>query len=1828
MKHANGRLPISVEANGTPTNGRRQNGHQVRDRLANGEQPNGEQPAGQHADDRLLNGKHINGRAKPLVPPIAIIGMRGRFPGANDLDQLWQNLAAGVESITTLTPEEMRAAGIPDQISRLPGYVNASPVLDHIDAFDAEFFGYSARDATLTDPQHRVFLETCWEALEDAGYEPGTYAGEIGVFGGCEMSTYLNQLYQNPEALQYIDGMQLMVTNDKDHLCTQVSYRLDLRGPSVVVQTTCSTSLVAVSMACETLRSGRCSIALAGGVTVRVPQRGGYFYTPGSILSPDGHCRPFDAAAQGTIVGSGVGVVVLKPLAAALRDRDTIRAVILGTGINNDGHEKVGYAAPSYRGQAAAIRAAHAMAGVTADSISYVEAHGTGTILGDPIEISALIDAFTEQTDRRGYCGIGSAKSNFGHLSCAAGITGLIKTTLMLEHEAIPPTVHYTSPNPAIDFAASPFFVTTKLHPWHRNGTPRRAGVSSFGVGGTNAHLILEEAPARTQPTKRRGQQLVVLSARTETALQAACVRLACHLDAHPDIDLADAANTLQVGRREFSHRRAIVTAAQDRATLVASLRQPFANARTYDPDVIFVFPGQGAQYPGMAQQLYKTERVVRSAIDRCAEILEPDLGADIRRLLFPPPARRSAGEAELRDTRWAQPALFVVEYALAQLWLSWGIRPTAMVGHSVGEYVAATLAGVMTLEEALRLIARRGALISSLPRGAMLSVMAGADALASHLAPFSETVSIAAINSPRLTVLAGPDESIDAAAAALEAASIVTRRLHTSHAFHSAMMDPILREFEALVSTITLRRPTTPMFATLTGAMADESVMRPTYWSAQIRETVRFADAIHAARGARLGAPQVFLEVGPGNALSTFVQDAARADGSGTTCLTSLPTAHEQREELNVMLTALGALWCAGVTVDWQGYHRDEPRMRVPLPTYPFERRTYWIGAKQSATVARAAASEVRRTDDWYHVPRWREVECVPRAMAAQGRRIVVLDDGSGVAEAVAARIRVIGGDPIRVLRANSLTRISEHEVTCNPADPHGAVPLAAMLCEGDAPLAGVIDCWAATPPGVPDIDRAAREHLLFPMRLVHAFGAHATTRPLPMLLVSRGATRVRPDDVVDPTRALGFGLGKVLPQEHPGLRVAAIDVDDHPTTPTLLVDEWLANASEPNVALRAGVRFVEVYDPVHLPAVDQPRGLPDQPVVLVTGGLGHMGMILSEGVFHALDAKLVLLGRTALPAPESWATAASDPSTPEALRSVLKRLAALHADRADVMVLRADMNEGAEVQRAVDLAIERFGRIDVVVHGAARIDAGAFASAADTSESVVEAQLSPKVRGMLHLIDAMRGREPARWVLHSSISTVLGGLGLAAYSAANAFIDAVALAGGDGWLSLDWDLWENAAEAQIAGMPSPIRPEEGVDALIRALGTDVGQRVIIAVNDLGGRLKAWVRTADKSGGAGEIERHPRPNLTTPYVAPQTDTERALADIWGAQLGVDQVGIHDRFFDLGGHSLLAVQLANEIHERLLVDLPVLKLFQSPTVAALAVVVDQTRAGSGDRTPVPLPTVEEAPRADLAPLEGSAPELAAKQSYRDFYDDVTRRLEQTGVAAASFFLNYGYVSLDNTDEARVVVPDTVFNSNSVRLAYEVIGSHDLCGKRVLDVGCGRGGTAALIADHFATSVLGVDLSPEAVAFNRRTHRDPHVRFEQGDAEHLPCEAASFDVVTNIESSHTYPNLRAFYGEAARVLAKGGLFLYTDLLPVARWLEVRALLGPLGLTIQTDREITPNVLASCDEIAGMRAQAFGGSSATMDNFLAVPGSHVYEQMKSGNWEYRIIRAIRR
>ena len=884
---------------------------------------------------------------------IAIIAVAGRFTGANDIESFWQNLRDGVESISWLTDEELINSGVSLDLLSNPNYIKASAVLSDIELFDANFFAYSAKEAEIIDPQQRLFLELAWEAIEKSGYDPQTYNGLIGIYGGVGMSRYLlNNLIPHHQLLEAIDPIQLGISNDKDFLPTRVAYKLNLTGPAVNVQTACSTSLVAVHVACQSLLNGECDIALAGGVTLGIPQKIGYLHQEGMILSPDGHCRAFDAKAQGTIAGSGAGIVVLKRLKDAIADRDHIHAIIKGSAINNDGAMKVGFTAPSVDGQAAVIGEAQAIAGVDAETISYIEAHGTATPLGDPIEIAALTQAFSQSTDKKGFCAIGSLKTNLGHLDTAAGVAGLIKTVLALQHKMLPPSLHFETPNPKIDFANSPFYVNTTLTEWKTDNIPRRAGVSSFGMGGTNAHVILEEAPVFGQGAGGRGQgrnyHLLCLSAKTANALEQATANLITHLKQHPELNLGDVAYTLNSGRRGFNHRRMLIC--QDLEDAVKGLsnlaaQQVFTNyTEITERSVVFMFPGQGSQYVNMAREIYETETVFREQVDYCSEILEPLVGLDLRHILYPSDEKIDEVSKQLQQTEIAQPAIFVIEYALAKLWQSYGVEPQAAIGHSIGEYVAATLAEVFSLEDALSLVAARGQMMQQLPTGAMLSIPLPADKIKSLL---GEEISVAAINQPSQCVVSGSIAAIDVLQNQLAAQGIECRRLHTSHAFHSQMMEPILEAFAERVKKVTLNPPKLPYISNLTGTwITVTQATNPDYYAQHLRSTVQFAQGLEKL----LATPeQVLLEVGPGHTLTTLVKrhpDKAAAQ----TVLTSVRHPQEKQSDIRVLFNTFGQLWLAGVKVDWFGFYSQDEYYRLPLPTYPFERQRYWIDPPQKA--------------------------------------------------------------------------------------------------------------------------------------------------------------------------------------------------------------------------------------------------------------------------------------------------------------------------------------------------------------------------------------------------------------------------------------------------------------------------------------------------------------------------------------------------------------------------------------------------------------------------------------------------------------------------------------------------------------------------------------------------------------------------------------------------------------------------------------------------------------------------------------------------------------
>ncbi|RCX18351.1 amino acid adenylation domain-containing protein [Anaerobacterium chartisolvens] len=899
---------------------------------------------------------------------IAIIGMTCRFPGANGTEEFWQNLRDGVESITFFTEQDLLDAGVDEAALNDPNYVKAAAVLDGIDLFDAFFFNLTPREAELLDPQHRVFLESAWSVLENAGYNPKTYKGRIGIYAGADVNTYfLNNIFSNKSIMSSLNPYQIITLTEKDYLSSRVSYHLNLRGPSVAVQTACSSALVSVHMAFQSLLNGECDMALSGAVSIRVPQKEGYKCIGGGILSPDGHCRAFDEDAQGTVFGSGVGVVVMKRLEDAINDGDTIYAVVKGTAINNDGSLKVGYTAPGVEGQSGVITEAIEMAGVEPETITYIETHGTGTELGDPIEVTALTKAFRTYTEENGFCAIGSVKSNFGHLSTAAGSAGLIKTILAMKNREIPPSLHYSKPNKKIDFKNSPFYVNTELRKWQEKENILRAGVSSFGMGGSNAHVILEEAPEIEPSGESRPYKLIALSARTDNALEKMTDNLTDYLNANIHTNLDDAAYTLKVGRHSFEKRRVVICKTIDDAIVALKKRDPSRVLSTVctekERPIAFMFTGLGDQYPDMASELYHNEEEFRRHVDNCAEILKSELGMDIRKVLFPGRQDRkrntvgseptfdmkrilgrgqsSKDESEniLSQPSMAYLAIFAIEYAAAKLLMDWGIRPQAMMGHSIGEYVAACLSGVFSLEDALKLVSRRGKLIETLLGGAMLVVMLSEEKIQPLL---SDGLSISSINGPKVCVVAGTAEKVAELEQLLLEQGIACRRVQSTHAFHSEMMEPIMGAYAEVLKVVKLNMPEIPFISNVTGTwISKEQAIDPKYWVSHLRQPVRLSDSIQELLK---DTSRILLEIGPGHTLSSAAIQHPAGKGAAERVLSSLPGMYDSQPDMEFFYGMLGRLWMSGVNIDWELFYRKENRHRIPLPTYPFERERYWI--------------------------------------------------------------------------------------------------------------------------------------------------------------------------------------------------------------------------------------------------------------------------------------------------------------------------------------------------------------------------------------------------------------------------------------------------------------------------------------------------------------------------------------------------------------------------------------------------------------------------------------------------------------------------------------------------------------------------------------------------------------------------------------------------------------------------------------------------------------------------------------------------------------------
>jgi acyl transferase domain-containing protein/acyl carrier protein len=1334
-----------------------------------------------------------------------------------------------------------------------------------------------------------------------------------------------------------------------------------------------------------------------------VPQKYGYLFDPGGQDSPDGHTRAFDARAKGTVFGDGVGMVLLKRLDDALADGDTIHAVIKGSAINNDGSLKVGYTAPSVEAQAEVVALALANSGVEPSSISYIETHGSATELGDPIELAALTKAFRLSTEAAQYCAIGSVKTNVGHLDRAAGVTGLIKTVQALKHELLPPSLHYESPNPNIDFVNSPFYVNTALTPWKRNGKVRRAGVNSLGVGGTNVHVVLEEAPAQAESSESREWQLLLLSAKSESALEQMTANLCEHLKQASEAEkLTDIAYTLQVGRRGFNHRRMLVCRSREDAISTLESRDARRVLSYYQEPksrpLTFMLSGVGDHYEGMARGLYQSEKVFKEEVDRCCELLRPVLGVDLRQLIFTansqPQTGSSASHAlnlremlrrgeqsntisELQQTRLAQPAVFVIEYALAQLLQHWGIRPQQLIGYSLGEYVAACLSGVFSLEDALTVVARRAALIEEVGAGAMLAVSLRETELKPLL---GAGLSISIINGEKMCVVGGTVAAIEELEQRLAAQEIASRRLPTAHAFHTSMMAQVSEQFSTVLEQVQLNAPQIPMLSNVTGQLLTEAeATDPQYWVRHMCETVRFADGVAKLLKEAAG---VMVEVGCGQSLSSFVKQHGKyAESEERVVISTMRHEWERVSDEEVLSTALGKLWLSGVEVTWEKYYEEEKRRRVQLPTYPFERQRYWIDSKPRASAGPKrpqSQDDLERTpklDDWFYVPVWKQtVPLVLTESEEQEESIVwmVMTDGSSLASRLIEQLAADSATVISVGVSEQFDKIGECSYAINPGKRGDYDLLLRALEEKGQTPNRIIHLWnVASYEDASSAIELTQETLdlgfyalMFLTQALGDMGVDETR----IIIVSSEMQKVTGDEDLCPAKATLLGPSIVIPCEYTNITCRGVDIvvprpdsDQEEELVQQLVTEFHHQCKDIIVAYRGEKRWEQTFDPLPLVPLTTPSTAPPPRIrtngtYLITGGVGGIGLAIAEHLARTAQANLVLISRSGLPERDRWQQLVADEQTPSSLAQKIAQVQALEEMGAEVLVLSADVGDMEQMREAVRRAEERFGPVDGVIHAAGVPGAGLIQL---KTEDVAASVLRPKVQGTLVLDEIFKDLSLDFLLLFSSMTSIVGGgPGQLDYCAANAFLDAFAQKNNSrqrpvfaiNWGEWQWDAWQEGLlgfDAKIAAVFKENRRrfgvsfEEGLDAIGRVLATRLPQ-VVVSTRDFKWLIElskeftvsGILSEADKKGAPGQA--YPRPALGTSYVTPSTEVEHTIAAIWQELLRIEQVGINDNFFELGGNSLLGITLVGQMKKRLKVEMPMYALYEAPTVSAMS----------------------------------------------------------------------------------------------------------------------------------------------------------------------------------------------------------------------------------------------------------------------------------------------------
>lgn len=1465
---------------------------------------------------------------------IAIIGMSGQFPGSPDHRSYWENIRHGKELIRRFTDQELTGWGVPESHLSDPSYVKAFGVVDDKDSFDHQFFGYTPGEALLMDPQIRLLHENCWSALEDAGYTSLIEKQKIGLFAGAARNdNWKVYAYQKAEEAPLDPFFRDMITNHI-FISTLIAYKLNLRANSSFVDTACSTSLSAVHQACRSLLFGECRMALAGAVTLFSHKPKGYFHQEGMIYSPDGHCRPFDKDSDGTVGSEGVGVVVLKKLTDAIKDGDHVYCIIRATAANNDGSQKVGYTAPSVKGQADCIRTAHRIAGVSPQSISYVEAHGTATKLGDPVEVRALNEAFATGGEK--YCGIGSVKSNMGHTDTAAGVAGLMKVALSLKHRQLPPSLHFQSSNPGIDFDGGPFYVNAALKNWDRkNNAPLRAGVSSFGIGGTNVHAVLEEAPERQPGSQGRSYKLLTLSAKTEEAVDRYLGRMRDFLAASPDVDLADMSYTLQVGRKHFEYRKSIVYRGQDELLdLLGGDAAPATRAGNKHKQVVFMFSGAGSQYANMGKDLYDGEPAFRAEMDKGFALLGEMTGINYKDILYP----ASPDDARINAMLHTQPLIFVFGYSLARLLMSWGVEPHYMIGHSIGEYVAACLSGVFSYEDALKLVVARGQLMNDMPRGGMVSASISE---AEALRFVDDRITIAALNGSEQVVFSGDLAAIDALVGKLDAQDVSCVRLHASHAGHSRMIDQIVPAYREVVKSVRRNAPGIPFISNLTAdpitAAEAESVE---YWLHHMRQTVRFSQGIGTL--AALSKELVFVEVGGGHALATLVKQQQK--DIKPFCVNLVRHPKEATDDGRHLAEATGRLWEYGVDVNWNLYYAGEKRGRVSLPTYPYAQHRYpamvdpQLGALPQPSGEDAAGNASLK--DWIYYPAWKTG--VPLAEGPADRERTYLffsrdDEWCGHVRTLLEKER--GATVVTVTRGDTYLKLGPAHYLIHPGDRDQYEALFEDMRHDGVEISDVVYAWGMDPGPLSLAEGDAGLDCLFfgPVHLVRALAAQAAPAAKNVFVLTDSLHRVTGAEAVRYAQALMLGLVNTVPQEY-GVPCCNIDVnreeDSRSVAGKVVREIGRFRGEDRVVALRHGQRWVQDY-------LKNTRALaPQEPVVrtggtyLVTGGLGNLGMVLCEHLLRTYDIQLVIMGRKKLAGAGANGGESAD------------RLRYLEGISGKTAYFNADVSDLAAVRTAAREIEQRFGAVHGIIHAAGNANTDSFELIEDITGRQTMELFGAKVQGLLNLHEVFSVAAPDFVWVASSLATVLSGISYCAYASANLFTDhfVASLAGQlPGWKCVGLSEMQFApADAGSARQPQKaLLPPDIIHLFEWSLTLPDCPLVLETVESLEARLRR-VYGARKSGdgdahaGGPAANKAERPLVSTAYAAPATDVEKKLAGMVEAFFGIANIGMEDSFFELGGDSLKAMVLLKRIKKEFDVAIPIKDFFTYTSLRQVA----------------------------------------------------------------------------------------------------------------------------------------------------------------------------------------------------------------------------------------------------------------------------------------------------